>query len=283
LELAGQSAGRIASEIGGEAIGTVLEEGPDAEEVITKRITGVTYNELALQFAGGAKANLYALVSSFLNRQIPSATGAVVSTESDLDIHLRHEFHGALVTEFGVPTLAASPKSLGCFTLHLAPELAKFVSATGKYSDSSVIKAKPFQTAAFRIAIDGIEMKHVNKVEALTVKQKIAGIGERGEVLVEPLLVPDLVVTVPESFAQSFYGWFESFVIQGNNDTTQERAGTLQILSPTLQTVLFTIGFQNLGIYRIDRVPPAGNQPLTVKVTMYCERMTFAPDPSVVN
>jgi hypothetical protein len=36
LELAGQPAGRIASEIGGEAIGSVLEEGPDAQEVITE-------------------------------------------------------------------------------------------------------------------------------------------------------------------------------------------------------------------------------------------------------
>jgi len=53
---------------------------------------------------------------------------------------------------------------------------------------------------------------------------------------------------------------FKSFLINGNSGAMNEKTGTLSILAPNLSTVLATISFQNLGIFRLDDVPPEGTQ-----------------------
>jgi hypothetical protein len=51
------------------------------------------------------------------------------------------------------------------------------------------------------------------------------------------------------------------------------------VRNPSLSTVLAEIGFQNLGIFRLDPVAPfpSATEPLRrVKAEMYCEQLTFA-------
>jgi hypothetical protein len=71
--------------------------------------------------------------------------------------------------------------------------------------------------------------------------------------------------------------WFRSFVIDGNSSAMNEKTGTLSFLAPNLSTVLATISYQNLGIFRPEDAPPDASAEITrVVEEHYCERMELA-------
>ena len=121
----------------------------------------------------------------------------------------------------------------------------------------------------------------MNKVEALTVKQKVTdnAVGEIRdyEKVATSVEIPNLVITLSESHAEEFYKWHEDFVIAGNNDQSLERGGHLEYLSSNLKEVLFTLTFSQLGIFKIspDKVEAGGEPVRRVKVEMYCEDIKF--------
>ena len=86
-----------------------------------------------------------------------------------------------------------------------------------------------------------------------------------------------LVITLPESHSKEFFDWHKSFVIDGQNGDNLEKGGTLEYLSSDLKTVLFTINFEHLGIFKIspDSVESGSENIRRVKVEMYCENMKF--------
>jgi hypothetical protein len=268
LELDEDPAGRVFSAIGGDPVGTVLEEAPNVDGIVKKQLKGVTYTGLELQFATGGRANLYKLISLFVGRNPQVVDGAILFTEVDLDVILRREFTGAVITEFEIPAFDGSDKQSSWFTLKLTPESTKNASGSGKHTDTTSAVAKAFRASDFRLTIDGLD---TTKIERMTIKQPVLGIGERGELLLGPLLVPDLSFSIAESSAAKFYDFFEEFVIGGKNGDADERGGKLEVLNSNRQVILFTIGFFNLGIYKFER-EKAGR----VRVTMYCERMSFS-------
>jgi hypothetical protein len=138
---------------------------------------------------------------------------------------------------------------------------------------------KKWLASNFRLTIDGLDCSFVNKLDALVIKQEVAG--------KEPTNIefPNLVFTVAESHAESIYQWHEDFVIKGNNGQENEKTGTLEYLTPNLSTALFTLDFHGLGIFKAtpDKVEAGGEQVRRVKVEMYCEEMAFKFDASVAN
>jgi hypothetical protein len=93
--------------------------------------------------------------------------------------------------------------------------------------------------------------------------------------LSQPYLeLPNLVFYLPEAFAKPFFDWHEDFVIKGNNGDDRERAGSLELLEPSLKQSLLTIGFAHLGILSVDPVSGDGGLRM-VRVEMYCEDMTL--------
>jgi hypothetical protein len=89
------------------------------------------------------------------------------------------------------------------------------------------------------------------------------------------LEVPNLVVTLPEADAESFFAWHEDFVINGIG---AEKDGSLEYLAPSLGQTLFTVQFENLGIFKMtpEKVEAGSEQIRRVKAEMYCEAMTFS-------
>jgi len=67
-------------------------------------------------------------------------------------------------------------------------------------------------------------------------------------------------------------------VIDGNCGEDQEKGGTLEYLAPDQQTVLFTLTFSNLGIFKItpDKMEAGAEGIRRAKVEMYCENITYA-------
>ena len=75
------------------------------------------------------------------------------------------------------------------------------------------------------------------------------------------------------STADTWRTWFQRFVIDGHSGATDEKSGSLSFLNANLATVLATINFHNLGIFRLENAPA---DPGRVVAELYCERMELA-------
>ena len=83
---------------------------------------------------------------------------------------------------------------------------------------------------------------------------------------------------VPVAAAEPFFEWADDFIIKGNNGQKYEKSGSIDFLTLDLKTVLATLTFSNLGIFRCaPEKAEAGVESIRrVKAEMYCESMTFS-------
>jgi hypothetical protein len=194
------------------------------------------------------------------------------------------EFKNALITEVGFPAADAAAKDVAYLTVKYAVETTRF-----KPGDQAVV-TKPnstnqtmFRPENFRLTIDGLEgtTSHVSKVEALTIKQTVArdniGNARDYELIPGKLEMPNLKITFNENVVEPMAAWHQTFVIDGQNDVTQEKTGLLEFLDATRQKVLLAVEFKGLGIFNLTRADMSNNEDKLANVTaeMYCDEITI--------
>jgi hypothetical protein len=218
-----------------------------------------------------------------LDARYTRKNGAVIATNAAFDPVSRLDFTRALITEIGFPPLDAGSKDVAKLTVKLTPEYTRAQRGGSKGSNGYAKQGiqKRWLQSNFRLKIDGLDCTHVNRIEPLVVVQKVVdhAVGELRDYQKEPahIEIPNLVVTLAESHAHDFVAWHEDFVIRGNSGENNEKSGTLELLAPNLQEVLFTVGFRGLGIFKLSRVD-SGTTIETIprlQASMYCEEMTF--------
>jgi hypothetical protein len=169
-------------------------------------------------------------------------------------------------------------------TLTLAPQTTRVVKPTGQagdYAEGGKSEQKVWLPASFRLDIAGLDCSKVVKVDSFTVKQTVVtdNIGDARDYAKEPgrLEFPNLRITLPEAAAQSFSEWHERFVVQGNNDDSQEKNGSLTLLSANRQVELVRIRFFNMGIIRVQPDVAEANADAIRRMVaeLYVERMEF--------
>jgi phage tail-like protein len=288
VELDGIMAGWVWSAEGGHATSDVVAEKLGPDHIIKKHIAGVKYEDISIQCGTGMSKGFYEWIKASFDHKYERKNGAIIAADYNYKEHSRLTFNMGLITEIGFPALDAASKDAAKMTIKVSPEYTRQSTTTGGPSISGKYaidpgKQKKWLPANFRLKIDGLEepCSRVNKIEAITVKQKVVEnpVGELRDYEKEPahLEVPNLVITFPESHAKPFYDWHDDFVIKGNNGDDKEKSGTLEYLTPNLQEVLFTLTFKHLGIFKLtpEKVE-AGNENIRrVKAEMYCENMQF--------
>jgi hypothetical protein len=238
-------------------------------------------------------SEMYDWISGVLNNDPTRRDNAIIGVDSTGNERSRLEFVEALITEIGMPALDAASKDAAKITLKLTPEMTQRKAGSGGKANLAAVDAKTqkkWLPANFRLSIDGIgnATKKVNKIEALVIKQKVteSAVGEARDFATEPTSVeiPNLVITFPETDSQTWYDWHENFVIRGNNTEDEEKTGTLEYLSSDLKTVLFTLNFSNLGIFKIADAKPesARDTVRRVKAEMYVEAIEFSYSPATI-
>jgi hypothetical protein len=122
------------------------------------------------------------------------------------------------------------------------------------------------------------------KIDAITIKQTPAKIevGEANDPSKEPgkLEFPNVILTLPESAAKSFQDYFDSFVIKGNSGESQEKSGSLVLLSRNRKKELLRLNLSGMGIYKISPAPVHSRKPRMEKVmqaAFYVEKISLAP------
>jgi T4-like virus tail tube protein gp19 len=233
---------------------------------------------------------LYDWLAESLKNEQTRQNGAVVAYDYNLKEAWRLNFFNALVSEVGFPALDASSKDAATLCVKLAPEYTRRVTTSaGQSAAAGSRNAKAKQTwslSNFRLAIDGLNCQRVNRIEAVTVTQQLTqsslGPMRDSQVIPSYLQVSNLVITLPDnSNSADFYDWHQSFVIEGNNGQNQEKSGTLELLGANLKDVLFTLQFDNLGIFRLAPLMASTEAISRMQAEMYIEQVLFTTGSAV--
>jgi SAM-dependent methyltransferase len=283
IELDGLSADWVQSAEGGHATGDVVTEKIGPDRVVHKHLAGVKYEDITVNCGAGMSKGFYEWIKTTFALKGSPQNGAVVMTSPSGQAESRLEFYNSLVTEVGFPALDASSKEACSLTIRFAPEFTRYAKGGGKVEPKIATRAvqKPWLRSNFRLQIADLDCTKVNKIDGLTVRQVLVqlelGVSRSYQKESSHLEIPNLVVTLPDAAAQSFYDWHEDFVIKGNSDKSREKSGTLEFLAPNLQDVLFKLTLSNLGIFSLKSVP-SGTSTATIRqvqAEMYCEQISF--------
>lgn len=287
LELNDTPGGWLHSAEGGHASSEMVVEKMGTDHLQRKHAGVVKYDDISLTFGTGMSRQLYNWVSASLKQDYKRYSGAIVTANFDHKETSRLNFYDALVSEIGLPALDAASKDPAKMSLKITPEYTvnKFRkqpgdSIAGKFPIDAK-KQKRWLPSNFSLRIDGLEQscRQVSKIESLVIKQKNVelSVGESRYLHREPANIeyPNLVLTLAERHAEQFYDWHESFIIQGKNDPSQEKTGTLEYLDADLKGVLFVCNFHHLGILKLTADKLGGEEIRKVKVEMYCESMSW--------
>lgn len=286
LELDHTMAGWIKEVDGGHAVADVVEEKMGSDHLARKHLGNVQYEEVTFKCGAGMSKGLYEWIQSGFNQSSNKRGrehGAILFGDYDAGEIARLTFENALIAEYTMPALDAGSKDAALMTIKFKPEKARKEKGKGTKitMPTSAAAQKKWLPSNFKLEIGGFDCTRVSKIEALTVKQKIIldNVGEKREYEILPanVVVPNLEITLSEAFADPFYKWHEDFVIKGICDEKDEKQGTLYYLAPDTSQKLFTLTFQNLGVFKIapEKVEAAGESVRRVKVSMYCEDIKF--------
>jgi len=291
LELEGAMAGWVMSAEGGQATADIVIEKVGSDGVARKHLAGVKYEDISINCGSGMSKAFYQWIQDSLDHKHARKNGAIKAVDYNYNVRAVQEFTQAIISEVTFPALDAGSKDAAKMTLKFSPEVTRQKKGgevfTAAFANS---KQKQWTPSNYRLSIDGLDAacSKVNKIEALTIKQKIVPnpVGEDGNNDQEPtsLEFPNLKVSLAEVNAEQFADWHEDFVIKGNNGQEQEKIGALEYLDPTNSKVLLAVSFHNLGIFKYDPDPlvaASSDSPRQVKVEMYCEEIRFGAKSAV--
>src|SRR5713226_5524921 len=245
---------------------------------------GVKYEDIVLEVGTGMSKGFYEWIKAAWDGKSVRQDGAVIVTDYDFKEQSRKTFHLALITETVLPALDAASKDAAKMTVKLTPESVRTTTGSGKQTSTSGGNAqaqKKWLPSNFKLEIPGLDCTRVNKIGELVVKQKVVEnpVGELRDYEKEPAHAEfgNLTVTMAESLADSWYKWFEDFVIKGNCGQDQEKSGSLIYLASDMKTELLRVSLSNLGIFKLaEEHVEAGSEGIRrVKAELYVERMQF--------
>lgn len=285
VELDNINAGWVSSAEGGHASADVVMEKVGGDHIIKKHVGSPKYEDITVSCGTGMSKGFYDWIKASFDHNYARKNGAIITADYNYKEHTRLNFFNALITEIGFPALDAASKDPAKMTIKITPENTTYQLGQGASIANSQkndqATQKKWLPANFRLSIDGMDCTRVNKIEAITIKQKCVDnpTGELRGCEKEPahVEIPNLVITLAESHSKEFYDWHKSFVIDGKNGDGDEKSGQLTYLTPDLKTELCTITFSHLGIFKLtpEKVEAGSENIRRIKCEMYCEDMKF--------
>jgi hypothetical protein len=283
LEVQRAFAGYVNSAEGGLAVGNVVTEKVGPDHIVHKHLAGATYEDITVTCGTGMSKAFYEWVKSAFDSKHMREDIAVKTADYDGNVKTEMDvFHG-LISGIGFPALDASSKNAATLTVKISPEFTRLKKGSGKLPAATKAgKTKKWLSANFSLTIAGLDCTRVSRIEALTLAAADTGntSGKTRDLglATTALAVPNLIVTLSEASAQSFFDWHDSFVIKGENGEGQEKTGTLDFLTPDLKESLFTLKFLGLGIFRLtpDKTEAGSGNVRRVKAELYCESISFS-------
>jgi hypothetical protein len=263
---------------GGDAYADVVEVDIGAEGLVDKRVGGVHYRDIDVTCAMDVAPVMQEWISSTLTRRYVPKSGSVGILDANNAERLSLAFENALLNEVAFPALDGAAKDAALLHLRITPERVRRTPGSGVVAPPP--RSQGTLVSSFRLEIAGLVTNRVSRIEPFSVRVDMQEdpLGERREPVRTPgkLSVSDLVVTLSEIDVDPWARWHEDFVINGKNDASQERTGTLRLLGADLKTAMVELTLQGLGIYSLTSLPVTRTGgPATVQAAMYCQRVSI--------
>jgi phage tail-like protein len=255
LQLEGHVVAELVSAFGGAAEREVVAN-PNAPGGVVRKSPGkLSYDPIILQIGGATTKAVFQWIADTWAHHGSKKSGVIIKVNAAGKDAGRLEFTNALLTEITLPAFDATLRDPATMRLKLQP--ASTVRKLGTGADLGIppVPAKAWLLPNFRLTIDGIDTTKTVRIGALTVAVATTPAPD-GSVNPGSIAVSSLAVTFPEITAAGFLSWLQSFVIDGHNDPSQEKTATVAMLSPNLQEVFLTFTLHNIGIFRLDAIPP---------------------------
>lgn len=273
LQINGAVCGFLRSVAGGGGFAQVAQE-PVLQET-KKHIGPPRWEDVELRLDLPPAAPVRDWITALWTGKVAPRTVVVSTVDSELHIIRERKFRNALLTGTTISAMDAAARDPGFLTLKVMPEFAETSKASGILTVPKLAAA--WQRSYFRLDLPGLDCTRVAGIDSFTVTRPFA---EPVDIGAKPvpgsLSFPDLTVTLAESAAATWESWFQTFVVEGRNADTDEKTGSVSLLSPDLTTVLARIGFYHVGIFRLT--PDWGGDPALALVSagLYCERMDLS-------
>ncbi len=254
---------------GGWAKQNAVDEQVGSDNMRLKHATTVEVDPITIEM--GLSQSNYALkwIQASWKKEFARHNGSIVTANFDYESEFEHWFYNALIEETAFPGLDAASKDALFLKLKLRPEWVEFKPGD-KHKLASVHsgKQKLFSASSFRLVIDGIDTKYVNKIEGFTVKQgiKTVGAGRRlnanrtPELEPTKLEFPDLTFHMTQKHTGEVFDWYKSVVLDGVKDPVAERNGAIEFLSLDRKKVLLRVKLSEVGIKMFSRPKMEANQ-----------------------
>ena len=279
IELDGKNAGwaRSVEGGGGSAVIGNVNGSPD------KFITLPQYDDFTVEVPLGPSGSLRDWIKSSWNGDAPAKNGAIIVADYQGRARQRAEFHEALISEIAFPACDGGSKDPAYLTVKFTPYISTFKKAGNEIvKEPAATKQKQWISSNFRLDIDGLECKRVKKVNSFTVKQTLVdSIGDARDYAKEPARIeyPNLTLLIPQIDIETWYAWYENFLVKANNADQDEKSGTLTLLAPNQQDQIAQINLQGIGLKRFT--PFLGSNTSNsdsiahFEVELYIETMTL--------
>lgn len=282
-EPGGPVVGFVSAAAGGAISADVTVHQSGSEPFSEKQLGELRYEDLTVEAGVSMPGALFDWVRASWGPQPPRRDGALLALSHDFTIQREQPFDDALIAETTIPALDGSAKSAGRIAVRITPRFLGLPTSPGTKLQIGLAKSphKSWLTSNFRLTIDGIDTKHVSRIEPLTVRRAIDVQTSGGGTTISAgrITFPDLRVRLSAVSAAAWYAWHKDFVIDANNTNADERTGAISFLAPDLKTELARIDLHGIGIVRLA---PAGAgvqaSVASVVADLYCERMELASE-----
>jgi hypothetical protein len=265
---------------GGGVKGSVLEESVGPDTLQLKHVATVEIEPLAIEMGMSATSPVFRWIQDSWKRRFSRRNGEVIHADFNLASVLEQSFLDALISEVTFPTLDGSDKNAAYLTIKLLPERIETKRGDGrKLQGVDGQKQKMWTPSSFRLEIDGVDCRHVNKIDSFTVKQKIKPlyVGSSRYPELEPTGVefPRLSLSVAAAYADDFLKWHEQLVVKGDKDPKQQKNGSIDFLDPTTNREIFSVQLNNVGINHltIEKSEANAESIKRCKIELYVETM----------
>ena len=279
LALDGIQAGLVGGMEGGTPTAEVVVEKLGSDNIAHKHVAGVKYADISFTTGLDSKP-LTDWISATLKGQHARKNGSVIFADYNYKSVGELQFFNGLITSVTFPTLDLAAKDAASITVSIAPEYTRPQNGNGApVGNFSSKTQKKWLPSNFRFEMNGLDGTRVNHIDAITIGQQVTedAVGEMRDLEKTPtsLAIPNVKLTLPEAYAQSWAGWLDDFLVKGNNSNDKERDGSITYLDYSTKTEMGRLNLFGCGIVGLaPQKAQAGSESIRrVQAELYCERM----------
>ncbi len=278
-----EPAGYLKSIEGGGIKGEMFAQQLGGQPWRVKHINNPTIEPITVQVPFSMSSSFKDWVKKSWDGEVERRSGSIITYDFDFKPVHEWSFTDALILETTVPTLDATSRDPAYITVKFQAETAqhKFEPGGSKVQVVSPPTQTKWLPCNFNLAIDGLDVKRVGKIDTFTLKQNVKPMtcGPDWMYQIEPtsLEYPNLTVYVSLISAKPWFDWHKEFVVDGKNKPANEKTGAITLLDSTLQETLLTINLNHVGIVNIvnEKADTGQDQVKRAKVELYVEEMEF--------